>query len=236
MQPEPPPSSVPRAPDHAPASIGALDATRIVVVRHGETAWNAETRIQGHLDIALNATGEWQAERLADALVAEPLTAAYTSDLRRAHRTAVAVAARHQLEVRTDRGLRERAFGAFEGMTWAEIHETRPEDAQRWRQRDPVFTPGGTGESLIAFRERVLQTLHRIAAQHAGEQILLAAHGGVLDVLYRAATGQELDAPRTWKLGNAAINRLLWTPQSVTLVGWADEAHLESAGRDETLS
>jgi probable phosphoglycerate mutase len=214
-----------------------MDATRIVVIRHGETAWNAETRIQGHLDIPLNATGEWQAERLADALVDEPLAAAYTSDLLRAHRTAHAVAARHQLQVKADTGLRERAFGSFEGMTWAEIHETLPEDAQRWRERDPDFTPGGTGESLIAFRERVLQTLDRLAAPHSGEQILLAAHGGVLDVLYRAATRQELDAPRTWKLGNAAINRLLWTPEGVTLVGWADEAHLEQQqARDEPIS
>jgi probable phosphoglycerate mutase len=211
-----------------------MDATRIVVIRHGETAWNAETRIQGHLDIPLNATGEWQAERLADALVDEPLAAAYTSDLLRAHRTAHAVAARHQLQVKADTGLRERAFGSFEGMTWAEIHETLPEDAQRWRKRDPAFAPGGTGESLIAFRERVLQTLDRLAAPHSGEQILLAAHGGVLDVLYRAATRQELDAPRTWKLGNAAINRLLWTREGLTLVGWADEAHLERAGEDDS--
>ena len=211
-----------------------MDATRIVAVRHGETAWNAETRIQGQLDIALNATGEWQARRLAEALAGESLAAVYTSDLLRAHRTASVVAEFHQQQqLKTDKGLRERAFGHFEGMTWAAIHETWPEDARRWRKRDPLFSPGETGESLIVFRERVLRTLDRLAAPHAGEQILLAAHGGVLDVLYRAATRQELDAPRSWKLGNAAINRLLWTPEGMTLVGWADEAHLEGGDLDD---
>ena len=70
-------------------------------------------------------------------------------------------------------------------------------------------------------------TADRLAQRHPGELVVLVSHGGVMDVLYRAATGQELQAPRTWHLGNAAINRLLWTPESLTLVGWADTRHLE---------
>ena len=62
---------------------------------------------------------------------------------------------------------------------------------------------------------------------------MLVAHGGVMDILYRLATGQELQAPRAWNLGNAAINRLLWTPDGFTLVGWADTGHLEDASLDE---
>jgi probable phosphoglycerate mutase len=68
-----------------------------------------------------------------------------------------------------------------------------------------------------------------LAVQYPGQQIVIVSHGGVMDVLYRAATRQELQAPRTWQLGNAAINRLLWTPDGLTLVGWADEQHLDSA-------
>lgn len=209
-----------------------MDATRIIAIRHGETAWNVDTRIQGHLDIPLNDTGRWQARRVGAALAAEELSAIYASDLGRAHQTAQAVAERAGLPVVADVGLRERAFGSFEGKTFAEIEADWPDQALRWRKRDPAFEPAG-GESLLRFRERIVGTLNRLAARHPGGQIVLVGHGGVMDVLYRAATGQELQAPRTWALGNAAINRLLWTPEALTLVGWADTAHLDDAALDE---
>ena len=129
-------------------------------------------------------------------------------------------------------GLRERGFGVFEGKTFAELEATWPEQARRWRQRDPQWAPEG-GESLTELRERITRTASELAAQHLGQQIVLVAHGGVMDVLYRAATGQELQAPRTWDLGNAAINRLLWTPNGFTLVGWSDTRHLEDDALDE---
>lgn len=209
-----------------------MQATRIVAIRHGETAWNVDTRIQGHLDIPLNDTGRWQARRAAAALADEAFTAIYASDLGRAFQTAQAVGERAGLAVQPEPGLRERAFGQFEGRTFAEIEATWPEQARLWRQRDPAFEPAG-GESLLRFRARVVDTLGRLAARHLGGQILLVGHGGVMDVLYRAATGQELQAPRTWELGNAAINRLLWTPDGLALVGWADTAHLDGAALDE---
>jgi probable phosphoglycerate mutase len=120
----------------------------------------------------------------------------------------------------------------FEGKTFAEIEVAWPEQALRWRKRDPLWAPEG-GESLTDLRERITHTASELAAQHLGEQIVLVAHGGVMDVLYRAATGQELQAPRTWDLGNAAINRLLWTPGGFTLVGWSDTRHLEDDALDE---
>ena len=132
-------------------------------------------------------------------------------------------------------GLRERAFGVFEGRTHAEIEAQWPQDALRWRQRVPDWAPQG-GESPLQLRQRVEQTVAHIAARHPGEHIALVAHGGVLDMLYRLATGQEVNAVRTWELGNCAINRLLWTPQGLTLVGWADTGHLEAAARDETTA
>jgi probable phosphoglycerate mutase len=79
-------------------------------------------------------------------------------------------------------------------------------------------------------------TVERLAAQHTGGQIALVAHGGVMDVLYRLATHQDLQAPRTWELGNAAINRLLWTPGGLSLVGWGDVSHLADSARDEVFS
>ena len=195
--------------------------------------WNVDTRIQGHLDIGLNDTGRWQAERLGLALSGEPIAAIYASDLSRAHDTALAVSRSTGVPVRAEPGLRERCFGEFEGRTFAEIELELPEQAKRWRQRDPAFTPAG-GESLLVLQERVLATAARLAAQHPGEQIALFGHGGVMDILYRAATRLDLQAPRTWALTNTAVNRLLWTPQGLSLVGWGDTSHLDALGKDET--
>ncbi len=207
-------------------------ATRIIAIRHGETAWNVDTRLQGHLDIALNTTGLWQAARVARALSGEAIDAIYASDLLRAWQTANAIAHATEAPLLPHQGLRERGFGSFEGKTYAEIEAGWPEESVMWRKRVPDWAPPG-GESLLALRERITTTLNTLAQQHIGGQIVLVAHGGVMDMLYRLATGQELQAPRSWLLGNAAINRLLWTPDGVTLVGWADSSHLERDGLDE---
>lgn len=213
-----------------------MQATRIIVIRHGETAWNVDTRIQGHLDIPLNETGRQQARRLGMALAGgPPLDAIYTSDLSRAHETARAAGDATGAPVIPDTRLRERKFGIFEGRTFADIEVELPEQSMRWRKRDPEFAPEG-GESLIELRERVVGTAADLAARHAGGHIALVAHGGVLDILYRTATGQDLLAPRTWILGNAAINRLLWTPEGFTLIGWSDTTHLDDESIDETSS
>ncbi len=209
-----------------------IEPTRIVAIRHGETAWNVDARIQGHLDIPLSANGRWQAERLAEALRDEPIIAIYASDLTRAWETAQSVGNLKGLPVIKEVGLRERDFGDFEGKTFAEIEVLLPEQSMRWRKRDPEFYPAG-GESLMALRTRVLQTAERLASQHPGELIALVGHGGVMDVLYRAAAGLDIQAPRTWTLGNAAINRLLWTREGFTLVGWADTLHLDEDVLDE---
>ena len=209
-----------------------MDATRIIAIRHGETAWNVDSRLQGHLDIPLNDVGLWQARQAALALADEPIDAIYSSDLQRAWVTARAIAETTQAPLTAHRGLRERSFGVLQGHTFEELEAKEPEQAYRWRKRDPAFAPEG-GESLIALRERITGTTYALAAQHVGGQIVLVAHGGVLDVLYRAATRQDIQAPRTWQLGNAAINRLLWTPDGLSLVGWADTQHLDNAVRDE---
>lgn len=202
------------------------EVTRILAVRHGQTLWNTQQRIQGHTDIGLDDEGLWQAERLAEALSNESIDAIYTSDLARACDTARAVARKTGVEAVTDVSLRERHFGAFEGQTFSEIESRWPEQAARWRRRDPDFAAEG-GETLQAFYDRCVAAAARCAKAHPGQQILLVAHGGVLDVLYRAATRVGLQAPRTWEIANAAVNRLLWTPEGWTLVGWNDQRHLE---------
>jgi len=216
-----------------------MTATRIIAVRHGETAWNVDTRIQGQLDIGLNDKGRWQAERVGLALAEEAIDRIYSSDLSRALATAQAIAARAgnpaARTVQLHRGLRERAFGTFEGQTWAQIETDWPEESRRWRQRDPDFAPPG-GETPLQVRERVAAAVETLAQPHLGQCIVLVAHGGVMDALYRLATRQDFSAPRTWELGNAAINRLLWTPEGLTLVGWGDTAHLDDAALDESTT
>jgi probable phosphoglycerate mutase len=210
-----------------------MQATRIIAIRHGETAWNVDTRLQGHLDIALNAKGVWQAAQVAQALAGEPIDAIYASDLLRAWETASAIALATQSPLTATVNLRERCFGSFEGKTYAELESLWPDDALHWRKREPSWAPPG-GETLLNLRERIAKITNTLAQQHMGGQIVLVAHGGVMDILYRLATSQDLQAPRSWNLGNAAINRLLWTPDGLTLVGWDDTSHLECASLDET--
>jgi probable phosphoglycerate mutase len=212
-----------------------MEPTRILAIRHGETAWNVDTRLQGHLDIPLNDAGLRQAQHLAQALVQrDAIDAIYASDLSRAHTTAHAIAQATGQTVSTHPGLRERHFGAFQGRTFAEIEVELPEHAWHWRKRTPDWTPPDGGESLIALRERIVSTVDDLAVRHPGQQIVMVAHGGVLDILYRAATRMDLQAPRTWTLTNTAVNRLLWTAQGLSLVGWGDTTHLDTLAKDES--
>jgi probable phosphoglycerate mutase len=208
------------------------DVTRVLAVRHGETAWNVENRIQGQLDVPLNELGRWQAQRLAFAMEGETVDAIYTSDLRRTVETAVPTGRACSVGWVTDPGLRERGFGVFEGLTFTEIEQRWPEQSARWRRRDPTFGAEG-GETLSEFYARSVACVSRLAAAHWGQSIMIVTHGGVLDCLYRAASRVALDAPRSWQIGNASINRLLFTPQGFTLVGWSDDHHLEDAALDE---
>ena len=199
--------------------------TQILAIRHGQTDWNAHGRIQGHLDIGLNDAGREQARRLGDALLGQEVAAIYSSDLQRARHTAEQVARATGAQVVLDPALRERAFGIFEGHTHTEIEQRWPEDARRWRQRDPAFAAQG-GETLVEFHARCVGAAQRLAGAHRGEVIALVAHGGVMDALYRAALRLPPDAPRTWALRNASINRLLHGEEGFGLVGWDDGAHL----------
>lgn len=208
--------------------------TRLIAVRHGETAWNRVSRIQGHTDIPLNEAGQWQARQVGQAVAAEGVDAIYSSDLLRAADTARAIGQAAGLPVHLDAALRERHFGELEGLTHEEINTRWPEQARRWRGRDPDYGPQG-GETLKEFHARCVGALTRLAHRHLGQTVVLVAHGGVLDCFYRAANGVALEVPRSWTIGNATINRLLYSPEGLTMVGWADDGHLmASRGLDES--
>ncbi|HET9644214.1 MAG TPA: histidine phosphatase family protein [Burkholderiaceae bacterium] len=210
------------------------EPTRIVAIRHGETDWNVGTRIQGQLDVALNDTGRWQALQLARALAEERFAAIYSSDLARAWETALALSSATGIPVTAEVDLRERCFGVFQGLTFKDVEQRWPQEALRWRMRDPEYGPEG-GERLGDFYERCTAVAARLAEKHEGQLIAIVAHGGVMDCLYRAAARIDLTGPRTWQLGNASINRLLHTQAGFTLVGWADNFHLQTDAVDEAL-
>ncbi|KON80872.2 histidine phosphatase family protein [Azoarcus sp. PA01] len=209
-----------------------MRATRLCLVRHGETAWNAERRLQGHLDVPLNEIGHAQAEATAARLAGHRFAAFYCSDLRRAQQTAAAAGRALGFEATLEPELRERHYGVFQGLTYDEARERFPQDYARFHARDRDFAFCGGGESLGTFAARIHRALDRIAARHAGQQTLVVTHGGVLDIAHRLATGKALDAPRDFTIPNAALNWIEFDGRRWQLLAWADQAHL-AAARDE---
>ncbi|MGH8632293.1 MAG: histidine phosphatase family protein [Burkholderiales bacterium] len=203
-------------------------ATRLCLVRHGETAWNAEHRVQGQLDVPLNEFGRAQAQAVAQALAGERFDAIYSSDLSRARETAEPVSKLLAMRVILDPGLRERHYGIFESLTYAEVKRRYPEDYARFEARDPDFD-FRTGESLRAFFDRVTRCIAALAERHAGGSILVFTHGGNLDKLYRHVTGLPLSAPRDFSIPNCGINRIEASAGAWRIAAWADVSHLERA-------
>ena len=213
-----------------------MPITHIVLIRHGETAWNAERRLQGHIDIALNAEGLRQADALGAALDGEHFDAIVASDLQRARQTAAAVAATRGMQVQQDAGLRERCFGGFEGLLYAEIEQLYPAEFAAWQARDvdaPMPPGPRNAETFRQFYDRTIGTMLRLAQAHSGQAIALVAHGGVLECAYRAALGLPLETPRTFPVLNASINRFTVDKGALALVSWGEVAHLAPRTLDE---
>ena len=206
----------------------ATRTTRFCLIRHGETDWNGEKRIQGQIDIDLNARGEAQARAVADGLQGQSFAAIYSSDLRRAWHTASIAAAGLGLAVSPAPTLRERHFGVLQGVTASEAREQLPHAHHHHLVRTPDYD-FDNGESLVVFAKRVMQGLDALAERHPGQSVLAFTHGGVLDIACRAATGRALDAPRDFMLPNAAFNWLERDDAGWRLISWADCRHLQRA-------
>lgn len=214
--------------------------TEILLIRHGETAWNAVRKLQGHLNIPLNAEGRRQAQALAAGLQQEKLTAIISSDLQRAMQTAGEIARLQGLPTRIDAALRERCFGDFEGKLYSELPEIYPDEYAHWRLRDPDFhfpakpdDSKNVGESIREFQQRTINCITHYAEQFADQKIALIAHGGVLECAYRAAMNLPLNAERTITIFNASINRFCYQDGHLSLISWGDIEHLGDAMLDE---
>jgi probable phosphoglycerate mutase len=216
-----------------------MATTEILLIRHGETDWNLERRLQGHLDIPLNQVGERQAQALARSLDGVALDAVFSSDLQRARQTAAPLAADRNLSLRLDAGLRERCYGALEGLRYPEAAQRFPEAYAALMARAVDYRyPAGVhaAETMREFYERTVSAL--LAALNAGvlARIAIVAHGGVLDCIYRFANQLPLEQPRSCDIFNASINRLSWNPnwaQPLRVDGWAEVVHLDELAMDE---
>ena len=200
-------------------------ATRICIIRHGETGWNVERRIQGHIDVPLNATGRTQALAMAFNAAHHRFSAIYSSDLARAVETARVLAQREDHEVKLLPQLRERHFGIFQGLTAAQGAARHPQAYAHYVARDLDYD-FESGESLRRFSERVSEAMDWLVRHHGGQTIAAVSHSGVLDVVYRRATGRPLTTPRDFTIPNCALNWFHFDGQGWHLEAWGDRHHL----------
>lgn len=210
-----------------------MNTTRFCLVRHGETNWNVERRLQGHTDVDLNERGIAQAAQMAKAIKAINLQfdVLYTSDLQRAAKTANAIEKLFNTKAIVDSSLRERHLGVLQGITTEEAPQF---DAELWKShisRDIDQELRG-GESIAQLAQRVQKALEKIRLQHLGQTILMVSHGGTLDMMYRLASNQALDAERAISVPNASLNWISHDGSSWKVDRWADTSHLDTLALD----
>lgn len=214
-----------------------IKGVKLLLLRHGETEWNAAERYQGMSNTALSPRGQAQAKAVAAALDAETIDRVLCSPLRRAYETAVTALftpgryERHQhLLIMLDRRLCEISFGEWEGLTYGEISQLYPDALQAWLA-DPLNCAPPGGETLTEVATRVGQLLEELRAAPAGESILLVGHGGSLSVLLCLALGISPD--RRWQIGlsHAALSELHLYPEGAILMRHNDTHHLRFLDR-----
>jgi probable phosphoglycerate mutase len=204
--------------------------TRFIVVRHGETRWNLEARIQGHGDSPLTEIGLAQADALAARLATERFDLLVSSDLGRALGTAQRIAHATGHEIVPDPRFRERAFGCAEGLTYGEMDHQFPEAFSHVRETDPDYRMPG-GESRRELYERVREGFEALARDHPQRSVAVVCHGGVLAALYRHVHGIGPSAMARIPIPNASYNRVLAQDERWSIEVWGDTAHLaDTAG------
>ncbi len=209
--------------------------TRICLVRHGETEWNAARRIQGQIDIGLNETGVAQARAAGRWLKEAGIAALYSSDLKRAWTTAGEIGTALGLVPVAVPEMRERRYGVFEGLTYAEAQARFPDGYAAFEGRNADYD-FENGESLRAMFARVTDKLQAIAALHPAQSVLVVLHGGVLDVINRFVRNNPLEMPRDFLIPNAGINWVSVRDGAWHLDSWGETGHLEPGALDELPS
>lgn len=202
--------------------------TEIIIVRHGETDWNALRKVQGQLDVDLNEVGRQQAAALAERLSKEhEVSAIYSSDLKRALNTAEMIATRcGGLEVIKDLALRERHMGDLQGLTFQDFANLNPKAYEAFKSTD-LEVPGG-GESRVQLYKRCTSSLQRIAKEHKGQQVVVVTHGAVMEALYKWTTaGGQPEG-----ISNASVGIIQGDggDEGWSIKTWNDISHLAEVG------
>lgn len=198
----------------------------LMLVRHGETEWNAQRRYQGQSDVPLSDLGRRQAERVAGRLSGHEIDAAYTSDLKRALETAQIIAEKCGLEVISEPRLRELKFGVLEGLTFDEAQEQHPEMIDAWL--DDFNRPPEGAETIELFNARVISLLDDLKQNHDEQVVLLVGHGGSLSEILRVVLG--LSREKRWyvEMENASLSEVQIAGTYVSLKRLNDTCHLVS--------
>ena len=202
-----------------------VSLTTLLIVRHGETEWNIDGRIQGHADSPLTELGRRQTQAIVARLVNAQPAAVYSSDVPRCLAIAEPLSESLGLSAHTDERLREWNLGIFEGLTRAEADDKYPEETDVFRSRLIDYVVPG-GESRRQKHRRAAECVTEIATKHPGQCAVVVTHGGVLDDLFRFAIGLPLEAARRYHIANAALNVLTWDGEALTIDTWNDLSHL----------
>ena len=201
----------------------------LYLLRHGETDWNVEQRIQGVSDTALNGVGVAQAEALADALRGRPIARVYASPLRRARRTAEIVARTLEAPLLEEAGIAELNQGELEGTAFQRLHETHPDFMALWRSRPAEARMPG-GETLAELQERAWAAMERFLEAHRGEVVAAVSHNLAIITILCRVLGVELNGFRRLRQHNAAMNIVEHAPgRGWSVVTMNSLAHLEGA-------
>ena len=207
-----------------------MNDTVLILIRHGETLWNTQLRMQGSLDSDLTPKGELQIKALGEWMKEVPFDFLYCSDTARAHKTAEAISKFTGHNLNLDKRLREKNLGVFEGLTSEEARERYPENFQQFKTVGASYVID-QGESTQQLLERALEAIEEIRDRHPQKVAVVVTHGGVIRVLMKHVLGIPLDAPTQFLIGNTGIFRLVWREKWI-VAEMGSEPHLIKLNND----
>ncbi len=186
-----------------------MKETEIILIRHGETEWNSQKRMQGHSNSDLSSVGQAQIQALGQWMKNVPFDLIYSSDSPRAKQTAEAITQFSGHELQFDQRLREKNLGVFEGLTSEEARERHPEVFRLFKTAGSKYVID-EGESTQQLQDRALEIVNEIRIKHPEERVLLVTHGGFIRVVMKHSLGLSLETPTRFLIRNTGVFRLEW--------------------------
>jgi len=186
-----------------------MKKTEIILIRHGETEWNSQKRMQGHSNSDLSSVGQAQIQALGQWMKNVPFDLIYSSDSLRAKQTAEAITQFSGHELQFDQRLREKNLGVFEGLTSEEARERHPEVFRLFKTAGSKYVID-EGESTQQLQDRGLEIVNEIRIKHPEERVLLVTHGGFIRVVMKHSLGLSLETPTRFLIRNTGVFRLVW--------------------------